>query len=292
MRCCPHPDRWIARAQVWLGTLVEIALPPACASDERFAAAFAAIAHVHRVMSAHDTRSDLARIARDAHRATVVVDGETYAVLRLAQALHRESGGAFDVTTPPHVGMATLRLEPAHRVWTTAPTAIDLGGIAKGHAVDCAVDALRAADARAGRVNAGGDLRVFGDDAWLPIRVRHPRDPAWTLPLFDLRDSAVATSADYFRDGRAGLTDPRARASPGFATSITVTAPTCALADALTKIVALCPRESAAMLTRHRAHAFTLAASGAAAGAGGPLTCATTWRAADPHLRLPRAAAA
>ena len=291
----PSPERWTTRAQPWLGTLVEIALPPAEASAARFACAFSAIAHVHRKMSAHDPASDLARIARDAHWRPVVVDPDTFAVLELAQDLYRESDGAFDLAIAPLLArsgqlpagaagsatdcatMTALRLERGFSVRATVPVALDLSGIAKGHAVDRAIDALRAAGARTGMVNAGGDLRVFGAGTWLPIRVRHPASPALTRAIFDIRNAAVATSADYFRATQ--LVDPRTRSLRPFRDSITVVAPTCALADALTKIVALRPAESVAVLARHRAHAFVLGDDGA--------HCVTTCAESTAHLRLP-----
>jgi thiamine biosynthesis lipoprotein len=302
MSCCPRPDGWIARAQVWLGTLVEVALPATDACDSRFAAAFAAVAHVHRVMSAHDEESDLARIARDAHRRTVTVDVETHAVLALARDLYRESGGAFDVTIAPLLArhgmlpasaagrgarcgrMDAWRLESGLGVRATAPVSLDLGGIAKGHAVDRAVETLRANGARRGLVNAGGDLRVFGAADWTPVRVRHPAVPARFLQLFDVRDAAVATSANYFRDACGALVDPRTQSLRLLPGSVTVIAPTCALADALTKIVALRPANSAAILARHDAQGFTLAEN----AAHGTMTCA----ASTANLRLPHAATA
>lgn len=303
MPCSPAPDRWIRRAQVWLGTLVEVALPSAAASEPRFAAAFAAIAHVHRKMSAHDPASDLARIARYAHRRAVRVDPETYAVLELAKILAGETRGAFDVTVAPVLArngllparaagrgarcgqMRALRLERGLRVTAGAPLALDLGGIAKGHAVDRAVAALRAAGAPCGLVNAGGDLAVFGSENWMPIRVRHPGNPAALLWLFDIKDAGVATSADYFRHGHSALVgrDCRVRPFPG---SITVVAPTCMLADALTKVVALQPARARAMLARHDAHAFQLDAGEDC------IDARTTCMASTAHLRLPPALAA
>ncbi len=301
MLSSPPPDTWITRAQVWLGTLVEVALPAIEASDARFAVAFNAIAHVHRTMSAHETTSDLAQIARLAHVQPVFVDAGTAAVLHLAQALWRESEGAFDVTIAPVLardgqlpahasGRATcgglmdaLQLGPETRVRAAVPVAIDLGGIAKGFAVDKAVAALRAAGASMGRVNAGGDQRVFGAAHWVPIQVRDPALPSRFFHLFDLRDAAAATSADYFREGSDVLVEPRSQGLRSFAGSITVVAPTCAVADALTKIVALRPAESVAIMARHGAHAFRLD--------HGDAQAITTWpdaisASAGAHLRL------
>ena len=303
MFCSRAPDARVARAQVWLGTLVAIALPALDATDARFAAAFAAIAHVHRKMSAHDPTSDLAQIAKEAHLRAVVVDRQTCSVLKLALTLSRETRGAFDVSVPasgerdrapPRKTQsravcdvdATLILERGNRVRATAPVALDLGGIAKGYAVDRAVAALRASGARGGIVSAGGDLRAFGPLDWVPVRVRHPANPAIATRLFDVRDAAAATSADYFRAGRAALLDPSARRIRRFGGSVTVVAPTCALADALTKVVAVDPSRAAAILARHGAHAFRLEHS------DGTVRASTTLAASTTHLRLPPAVAA
>lgn len=178
-----------------------------------------------------------------------------------------------------------LRLEGRNRVRATAPIDIDLGGIAKGYAVDCAVNALRRAGARAGLVNAGGDLRVFGTGAWTPVRVRHPGDPAVAAPLFELQDAAVATSGDYFCDG-GNLIDHRARRTRRYAGSVSVVAPSCMLADALTKIVVLAPARAPALLASYGAHAFCLHE------VSGELRCATTFSWPTPHLRLAAALAA
>ena len=265
----------IARAGIWLGTLVEVALPEADATEARFAAAFASIAHVHRKMTVHDPASDLARIARDAHRRTIVVDAQTHAVLELALVLSRETQGAFDPTAarpPSRDGgaspsiersgstsgfAASIILERGNRVRTTAPVALDLGGIATGHAVDRAVAVLIESGARGGVVNAGGDLRAFGSAGWIPIRVRHPADAARAAHLFDVRDIAVATSADYFHS-YGTLLDPGTGTLRPFGASVTVVAPTCALADALTKVVAVDPARAPETLARHGAHALLL----------------------------------
>ena len=306
MASCLRPEPWIARAQVGLGTLVEVALPAHLASEMCFSAAFAAIAHVQRTMSAHDPASDLARIACDAHLRTVVVDADTFAVLTLAREVWCESGGAFDVTIAPALArrgllppsaigsdarcgrMDALQLEPGFGVRSTVPISLDLGGIAKGFAVDCAVAALRAAGAHIGLVNAGGDLRAFGADTWIPVHVRHPGSAAHALQLFDIRDAAVATSADYFRAAQGALVEPRTQSVQPFSGSVTVVAPTCALADALTKIVALRPEISAALLTRYGAHAFTIDPHHPQEG----VQVATTCTATTANLRFPLAVAA
>jgi len=290
MPCSRRPDRWVARAQPWLGTLVEVALAPAEADEARFAAAFDAIAHVHARMNAHDPASDLARIARAAHRHPVRVDRQTAAVLKLAQRLHGATQGRFDVTLPArrrgraHAGMQALQLARGQRVRAATPLRLDLSGIAKGHAVDRAIDALRRSGASAGLVNAGGDLRIFGPTDWLPVRVRLPQSPTVAPPILEIRDAAVATSSDAFRGTRAALHDPRGGRLRRYPGSITVVAPSCATADALTKVVALAPARAPRILARWGAHALRL----------GPEAKALSTTCAGPtaHLRLPAAAVA
>lgn len=240
------------RARPLLGTLVSIQLADD-ARDElalRAAgdAAFDAIAQIHRCMSAHEPTSDLGRLARARHGDRLQVNAHTAAVLRLAQAWQRASGGSFD---PHRAGqrLAHLGLRPGLRAAeheegtltglrvhddgtldTEGPLSLDLGGIAKGYAVDQAVAVLQAQGIAAGLVNAGGDLRAFGPRAW-SVEVQHPVVWSRTRRLLRLREGAVATSlgapanAEFVRTrGRA----PRWRCA-------TVLARDCATADAFTK---------------------------------------------------------
>jgi thiamine biosynthesis lipoprotein len=141
---------------------------------------------------------------------------------------------------------------------------IDLGGIAKGFAVDRAVDALRRHGATAGTVNAGGDLRIFGS-AGEPVLVRRPDASGCFLPLTVLHDSALATSAPYFAARRIGghlcapVIDPRNGRPSRQSISVTVQARTCLLADALCKAVWLAGASGAVqILRRHRARGWVL----------------------------------
>ena len=276
-------DAWSARAYVALGTLIEIRLAASEARMERFDRAFAAIEHVHHCMSAHDGDSDLARIARRAHRSTVAVDAQTFEVLVLAKHLFDASNGRFDVTQAVRRRrggtLAALELVAPRHVRANRPIALDLGGIAKGYAVDRAIAALRAAGATRGSVNAGGDLRVFGGE-WMPLQIRDPRAPTSRFVLGSISDCAAATSADYRRDGGAVLLDRDATTPQRFPASVTVVAKTCAHADALTKCVALDPRGAPALLARFGAHAFLIEVDASA------ITCHRAGRASPHSLRL------
>jgi thiamine biosynthesis lipoprotein len=247
------------RAQPWLGTLVEVSVPTGTAG-EAVDAAFAAIARVHKLMSFHDPDSDVGRINRAQPGDRIEADPGTVEVLRLALQVGALSGGAFDIACAPRLvewellpapgapppavepAASVLALEGGARVRKLAPGWIDLGGIAKGYAVDRAIAALQEAGAAGGCVNAGGDLRVFGADEW-PVDVRAPHAPGQVAARVALRDEALATSGAYFSARRHGgqavsaLVDGRSSAALAAGRSASVCAPRCAVADALTKVV-------------------------------------------------------
>jgi thiamine biosynthesis lipoprotein len=266
------------RARPLLGTLVEVRAT--CADAARFdaaaEAAFRAVAEVHRLMSFHDAASDLRRIARARAGERVTVHAHTAAVLRRAQRWARASGGAFDAGCAARAVAAGWLPAPAdgavpgalpfedalhldgREIAVRAPVWLDFGGIAKGYAVDRAVAALRRAGLANGVVNAGGDLRVFGDEEET-VLVRSPFDAAELWPVAALRDAACATSAS----GEVAARDEDVDAADGPAPrSVTVFAPTACAADALTKIVWRQGPRARALLRRARARALVVRADG------------------------------
>lgn len=216
--------RWTRRAHPLLGTLVEVGVP----DGHDPAPAFAALEAVQRQLSRFDPHSDIARFnALPAHLA-LDVQADTLEVLAFAWALQDRSGGAFDVSLgsgPQGWHLEGPRLHKHH-----AAVHLDLGGIGKGHAVDRAVHALQAAGIEHGWVNAGGDLRAFGE-VELPVRLRNEADGG-AAPFIYLADGAFATS-HYGARSRCALHGSRGPAH------VSVAAPTCRWADALTKLVAL-----------------------------------------------------
>lgn len=156
-----------------------------------------------------------------------------------------------------------MALLPGKRVRLLRRLRIDVSGIAKGYAVDRAIQALVDSGMTAGRVNAGGDLRVFGN-ATQTIHVRHPAVPARSLPLVELSVGAAATSAGYYTSRRhrgrmvTPLIHPRTRAACGTGRSVTVLAQDCMSADALTKVVHADPQLAGAVLARFNARALML----------------------------------
>ena len=178
----------LRRARPLLGTMVDIGLcwpaggvdgtgpaatqhgvPHADAANAALEAAFAAIHHAQACLSRFDPDSDLSAFHALCVGQRLVVRPVTRQVLAAAQALHLASDGLFDIS----LGSAPAGwwLDGAWLEKRDSAVQLDLGGIGKGHAVDLAVQALQDHGAAAGWVNAGGDLRVFGD-LDLPVQLR------------------------------------------------------------------------------------------------------------------------
>jgi len=263
----------VRRCRPLLGTFVEIDSDRPDAID----AAFDAIERVHALMSAHDPDSELSHINRFAHLAPVAVSGWTAAVIERALHWSRVTDGRFDVVRAGCVALERGDLprhadqpQPSTADWRVInlaegavslaqPACLDLGGIAKGFAVDRAVDALKANRATGGLVNASGDLRGFGAEPWTVEVV----DPATRQPLvvIDVRDQALATSAGLVREDSSLAFDHLPNRDTRW-TSVTVRAPLACDADALTKAVWSGATEAGEWLENAGALAFVLRADG------------------------------
>jgi thiamine biosynthesis lipoprotein len=272
------PER---RARPLLGTVVSMRVEAGPRAARALDAAFAVVAAVQVSMSFHDANSELSRLNREAASAWVPVSPGLERVLRAALALASASAGRFDPTVaarlvewgqlPRPAGAPDADTSAdwrsvemrAARVRFRRPTWIDLGGIAKGYAVDRAIAVLQAHGVGHGVVNAGGDLRVFGG-AFETIYVRDPATPAHSRPLLRVRQGAAATSSGYFSagGGYTALVDTY-RATPlGDGVSATVCAPRALWADALTKIALAGGDAAPSLFRRLGAQAALLDAAG------------------------------
>ena len=279
----------ISRCRPLLGTYVEIRISTigGCieAHEKRIDAAFEAIALCARLMSFHDEKSELSILNRYASSRLVTVHPWTYEVLRQAQSLYHDSAGLFDAgvaTELMHWGLlpdkdfmtqennqvrstiAALDLLPDSTVRYTSPACLDLGGIAKGFAVDKAIEQLQSDDIASAVVNAGGDLRVTGtvDE---PVHIRHPLQPDQLIYIGSISEGAVATSSPYFSikninqpDQICALVDAKKRISLTDLRSYTVIAPTCSAADALTKILASGMHPQSGYFEKYQAQTFVI----------------------------------
>ena len=276
------------RARPLLGTLVEIRVQRGgMVARSAVDAAFRAVEGVQQAMSFHDPESELSWLNRNACGRAIKVSPALWRVLSEALRLSNLSGGAFDPTvgarlvrwkilpapqartpTPATTSWRDVRLLAGRRVRFHRALWLDLGGIAKGYAVDLAVSILRRNGISSGIVNAGGDLRVFGSRAER-VHVRHPNQPASLVPLAELSDAALATSAGYFSEKRCGgrrvnaLVNPLLQRPCSSRRSVSVQAPTCLLADALTKVVLVHDCAAEPLLRRCGASAMILEGAGA-----------------------------
>jgi len=243
----------VRRAQPFLGTLVDVTVE----ADDRRAAleassrAFAEVARIHALMSFHSGDSDVSRLNGASVGEAVDVSAETAEVLHLALDLALASESAFDCTVAAElVSMGLLPRPPGEApslprwrlsgrtVTKDAPSWIDLGGIAKGYAVDRAVETLIACGARSGLVNAGGDLRHAGSGE-ATIHLRSPERPGILETALTIRNAALASSSTSGLEASpiSPLVDGARRTPLARGGGVSVLAPTCILADALTKVV-------------------------------------------------------
>ena len=264
--------RWFSRDEAIMGTAIHVELW----SDDRAAAECAidaVIAEMHRIdalMSPYKEDSELSLINREAAQRPVRVCDELFTLLARSLAFSELSHGAFDITyasaghlydyrrhvRPTDAELAVARAAIGYRNllldadartvrFGRAGMRIDLGGFAKGHAVDNGVAILARHGVRHGVVAAGGDSRMLGDRCGRPwtVGVRDPRRADDVVALLPLEDVAVSTSGDYeryFDDGDERchhLIDPRTGKSPTTIRSVTVIAADGLTSEALSKTV-------------------------------------------------------
>jgi FAD:protein FMN transferase len=199
------------------------------------------------------------------------LDEETAALFRYAERLHEGSEGRFDLTSgvlrrawdfrhgriprPEEVEALLPLVGWTQVIWQDGCLAlprrgmeIDLGGLGKEYAADRAATLLTDAGVLSGYVNLGGDIRVIGPQAdgqpWR-MGIAHPRVEGAIIAGLDLASGALATSGDYERfveaDGRrfCHILDPHTGWPVGYWRSVSVVAPACLAAGALTTVAML-----------------------------------------------------
>jgi thiamine biosynthesis lipoprotein len=228
----------VKRLRICLGTFVaiEATAGSVSAAEAAVEAAFAAIARVERLMHPRAAGSDLAKINNAPLHVPIPVHPSICELLNLARRINTLTHGVFDPCLPvqpgrlPDIDFATCD------VVCHAPVALDFGGFAKGYAVDCAIEALMSSGCTAGLVNAGGDLRVFGQRTE-PMFLR---GQAGELANIELTDTALAVS-----DANSRQRPPEHQGYYGSAALASdyaaVIAKDAVIADALAKCVLLCP---------------------------------------------------
>jgi thiamine biosynthesis lipoprotein len=248
------------RCKPLLGTFVEIRIEAESPSLKALDEAFLAIEQVQSLMGFHNPDSELSQINTRSYLEPVRIHPWTAEVLTIAKEVYLQSQGVFNcgvghrlveagllprhhnLNNYPFGGIEDLQWIEPSLIRSSLPLCLDLGGIAKGYAVDKAVEALMANGIQAGSVNAGGDLRVFGD-RFQGIQIRNPSKPHELIQIGSMKVGAIATSSLYFANRNTSSTsfmvNPLNQEHIEFSESYSVIANRCVYADALTKVVSI-----------------------------------------------------
>lgn len=283
---------WLQEKQDIMGTEVAVTLwhDDARAGKDAIAAVMAEMRRIDATYSPYIETSDLARVNAGAAQKPVVLSAEFAHLVERALRYSELSGGAFDITFAslgwfydyrgkkkpsaeqqkdllPAINYRFLKFDPSSRTLTFAHpnVRIDLGGIAKGYAVDRSIEILRSHGISHASVSAGGDSRLLGDRRGRPwlIGIKNPRlqgaeDRAVVLTM-PLNDVAVSTSGDYeryFVDEKTGewvhhILNPKTGKSAYGVISVTILGPQGIDTDALsTTVFVLGVEEGLALLER------------------------------------------
>lgn len=289
---CAQPPL-IKKAETLLGTIIEITVAdkdkPRQFVYQAIEKAFAEIERVDNLLSRFNPGSDISRINATGSVRPIKVSLETIKLIEKSVEFSRLTRGAFDITVGPLVETWAIKEKHKRRlpspeqvraalnkvgyqnidiiktrqsVFLVHPAmSLDLGGIAKGYAVDRAIAVLREEGIRNALVNAGGDvyaLGMRGEAKKWRVAVQHPRRRKAVLAVLEPEDMALATSGDYQKyieiDGRrySHIINPRTGAPCEDApASVTVLAEDCLSADALaTSIFVLGPQEGISLVNR------------------------------------------
>jgi thiamine biosynthesis lipoprotein len=219
---------WFQREEAIMGTRVAVELwsEDAGLAARAMDAVMAEMRRTDELMSTYKPESQLSAVNAHAFERPVQVDPEIVDVVARSFEFSRMSDGAFDIT---YASVGYLYDFRAHRRPSDEQVAaalpgvdyrqvtvdrerstirflrpgvrIDLGGIAKGYAVDRCVEILRGLGIEHAMVNAGGDTRLLGDRRGKPwiVGIRDPRNEGRMVTRLPLEDEAISTSGDYER---------------------------------------------------------------------------------------------
>ena len=263
--------------QMGLPFRIVLYAPDATSADAAAGAAFQRISQLNDILSDYDTDSELSHLSRTSGEGKVVpLSDDLWFVLERAQSLAERSDGAFDITVGPCVnlwrkarrerklpdsewlanarkatGYQHLRLDRRKRTaeLLVPDMRLDLGGIAKGYAIDEALKVLRRHGVHRALVSGGGDLAVGepppGKKGWrielAPLDVTNAPPAKFVL----LTNRALATSGDLFQrleiDGKrySHIVDPRTGIGLTDHSLVSVIARDCITADSLTKVASV-----------------------------------------------------
>lgn len=219
---------WFSDRQNKMGTRVEVQIwhSDAVEAHRLIAAAMAEIDRIDGAMSTYIADSEISLLNANAASTPVPVSPELYRIIDRSLELSKLTNGAFDISYDgvgqfydyrsgkrpsvtkidaalPSVDYRLIELDPERStVRYGAPgMRINLGGIAKGYAIEAVIRLLRDAGVRQALAVAGGDTRILGDRQGQPwvVGVRDPDDEQGIVTRLALKDEAISTSGDYER---------------------------------------------------------------------------------------------
>ena len=223
--CSPRPIRY-EETKFLIGTEVNIIVVGSNKETIRSAAqaGFKEISRIEDIMSAYKPNSELCLLNKAEEYES---SRELLYVIDRARYTSVLSDGAFDITCKPlidlwhnaretnevpdtqnildalsTVGYRNISVKNNNVKFNKAGMKIDLGALAKGYAVDMAMNIIKNYDINGALVDAGGDIRAIGkreDGKLWEIGIKHPRERNRIIELINLENSAVATSGDYER---------------------------------------------------------------------------------------------
>ncbi|MBI5749236.1 MAG: FAD:protein FMN transferase [Nitrospinae bacterium] len=214
-----------SETRLLMGTVVEVIVisDKEDAARKSIAVAFSAMERVDRLMSNFKEDSDISRINKGAGSEAVEVDSDVVEVIKKSIYYSEISDGAFDITiggveelydfedkgripekgkfknSVNLVGYKSIIINGNRVRLVKKGMKLDLGGIAKGYAIDKGIDAIRKNGVADALINAGGDIRAIGESEngqW-KVGVLHPRENGKLKDTLLLKNLSVATSGDY-----------------------------------------------------------------------------------------------
>jgi len=261
---------WYRQQADVMGTRVAVELwySERALAERCSAQVFAEMERIDARMSSYKDSSELSRINAQAGHGAVELSAELQQLISSSIHFSEISHGAFDITYAsvgyrydyrkhqrpgaewlaqqlPAIDYRHIELDGGKIHFRNPAVRIDLGGIAKGYAVDRAIDLLRECGIGRAMVSAGGDSRIIGDHDGRPwiIGIQHPRDPQGIALRLPLSDTAVSTSGDYERyfidNGERvhHIINPRTGQSASASWSATVIGPDAMTTDALSTTI-------------------------------------------------------
>ncbi|MCZ6619734.1 MAG: FAD:protein FMN transferase [Gammaproteobacteria bacterium] len=277
---------WYSDTQSIMGTRVhaEIWQEDAAEGQRVLAEIMAEMRRVDETFSTFLDTSELSRLNRQAGKGWMQVSDELFDLLQKSRTVSDLTDGAFDITYASAgryydyragkrpddetlrgalaaINYRYVELDAANnRVRFTHPDVyVDLGGIAKGHAVDRCAAILAREGITQGTISAGGDSRIIGDRRGRPwtVGIRDPRREDAMAVLLPLVDTAVSTSGDYERFFEEGgvryhhILDPNTGDSARATRSVTILGADATFTDALsTSVFVLGPVEGLKLINR------------------------------------------